>query len=321
MASRYAKLRGFRFIRGSSVPVPYMKPPLSYSDQVELLCQRGLIIPDKQVAERFFSNVNYYRFYSYSIPFELSGNTFRQDTTFDRIAWFYDFDCRLRQAVFCAISHVEVVLRTRIAYELCLASLDPFVHYNPTFFTEFFRGKNKDKENKHQKWIQALEEDTIKSNEHWINQYKKTYTDYPRIPLWHAVEIITFGALSKFYRGLDIPYKELIARQLRVTPEILASWMHCLTEVRNVCAHHGRLWNRKFVNKPSLPIDWTTNNERIFAILALLEHSCRAFGIDLSIMDDVYAVLNELRQHEPSFVIRAGIPQDWTGSRIWPKHP
>jgi abortive infection bacteriophage resistance protein len=34
---------------------------------------------------------------------------------------------------------------------------------------------------------------------------------------------------------------------------LLASWRRCLSYLRNVCAHHSRLWNRNMSEQPKKP--------------------------------------------------------------------
>ena len=75
-------------------------PPTSFADQVSLLQQRRLSIPDFAEAERFLSNVNYYRFRGYLDPFlDQSTNSnprpFQAGTTLEAVVERNIFDTQL----------------------------------------------------------------------------------------------------------------------------------------------------------------------------------------------------------------------------------
>ena len=66
-----------------------------------------------------------------------------------------------------------------------------------------------------------------------------------------TAETLTLGTLSRFYKGIhDNALKTSIAQPFGIPAKILVSWLHALTHLRNVCAHHGRLWNRVFSITP-----------------------------------------------------------------------
>lgn len=64
---------------------------------------------------------------------------------------------------------------------------------------------------------------------------------------------------------------------------VFASWLRSLNYLRNVCAHHSRLWNRNIIDQPKLPdtaevawvADFTNNNHaiaRCFLLLKICQH-------------------------------------------------
>ena len=48
----------------------YNKPPLTYTEQVELIKSRGMIVPDEKRAERHLANISYYRLSAYMLPYK-----------------------------------------------------------------------------------------------------------------------------------------------------------------------------------------------------------------------------------------------------------
>jgi len=101
----------------------FTKPPLSINDQVNLLRQRGLQIPDVSKAIHQLSNINFYRLKVYSYPFQDTSHsnfTFVSGTTFDQILDLYHFDESLRTLVFEALRKIEIALRTQITVHFAL---------------------------------------------------------------------------------------------------------------------------------------------------------------------------------------------------------
>ncbi len=98
-----------------------------------------------------------------------------------------------------------------------------------------------------------------------------------------ATEIISFGVLSRLYKGLRHGHKRKVADAYSLHPKALMDWMHALTYIRNVCAHHSRLWNRELAIRPKrqgLSEEWMPpyipGNDRIFIILLMLNHLLKA---------------------------------------------
>ena len=65
----------------------YLKPHLTFEQQLERLGSRGLTIPDKAMAERFLRQINYYRLSAYARIFYRTPNeeVFCPGTTFDQV--------------------------------------------------------------------------------------------------------------------------------------------------------------------------------------------------------------------------------------------
>ena len=89
------------------------------------------------------------------------------------------------------------------------------------------------------------------------------------------MEVMSFGALSKMYHGMLRPDQRIIARRYGVQSQDLVTILHHLVYVRNLCAHHSRLWDRTWAIKPSLPKGqaWQPHvptNDRLFTTLLLL---------------------------------------------------
>lgn len=230
----------------------YDKQPLSYAEQVDLLVSRGLIVANRTEAETFLSRVNYYRLSAYRQPFEKGPHQFLQGTTFEQLSSLYEFDRKLRGLILEAIEPVEIATRTAVVYRLT-HRLGAFAHSNPGNFRSKFD---------HGRWMTDVLGETERSKETFIEHFKTTYSEYPQLPMWAAVEILSFGSLSKLYGGLQNEDQRAIAGIFGQHHRVFGSWLHTLVYIRNICAHHARLWNRELAIAPKLP----TNDPRWRAI-------------------------------------------------------
>lgn len=253
---------------------PFTKRPLSYHDQVALLRERGLTIDRQDAAEFYLAQLNYYRLAAYWLPFEAdhTTHTFRKDATFERVLALYVFDRELRLLVLDAMERVEVAVRARWAYELAHAHgphahLKPELHRRPEAYAE-------DRESL-RKCIERA-----KRQEIFIRHLTGKYEE-PLPALWAACEVMPFGLLSRWYENLsDNHLRAKIAGHFKVPHKQLASWLRHLSIIRNVCAHHNRLWNREFTVTPSAPktqpaeitVRWHHGSRQLYNALLILHH-------------------------------------------------
>jgi abortive infection bacteriophage resistance protein len=171
----------------------FTKQFISFQEQLEKLQSRGLIIPDMKEAEAFLSYCNYYRFSGYVLPFESERHVILPQTTFTHIRNLYEFDRTLRGLVLESLAVIEVSVRARVTYQLGVSN-DPFLHKNKKLFRNVTAWEN---------WLKQIRDETDRSKEPFINHFKKTYVEYPDLPVWVLTELMSFGSLSKFYSELQ----------------------------------------------------------------------------------------------------------------------
>jgi abortive infection bacteriophage resistance protein len=97
----------------------YNKLPKSFSEQVELLEKRGLIIPNKEKAENILTYISYNRLSNYWFPMlkkPKEEELFKGNSNFETIFKIYQFDSELRTITFQAIEQIEIAIRTQIIY-------------------------------------------------------------------------------------------------------------------------------------------------------------------------------------------------------------
>ncbi len=232
-----------------------------YTDLIQLLKSRGMVVTDDAHAIKKITQVGYYRlsgfWYPCRIPQVLAGkivgrnDDIRPGTNFRDIYNLYLFDKKLRLQVMNVLERIEVFVRSVIAHEIgklgSLAYLDDTL-INPKHLISRSpaTGRLSAREEwleKHNKEIGKSRDDSIK----WHNSH------YQGIPFWVAIEVWDFGLMSKYYGMLKDQHRNLILSRFGIPPgngAIFENWLSAMNVLRNRCAHHSRIWNK--LNEPKL---------------------------------------------------------------------
>jgi abortive infection bacteriophage resistance protein len=294
----------------------YPKPWLSYADQVQKLVDRGLTVGDRAAAEAFLAHINYYRFSGYCLAFEQQRHQFAAGVTFEQVCASYDFDMGLRDLVVEALEVVEVDFRAKIAYHFG-NTYGAFGHVDAANF--FFRFDHAD-------WIDRLREEAGRSSELFVTHFSATYAEFPDLPVWMAMEIMSFGSLSKMFSGMVRDDQKKIARLYAMQPLDLRSWMHHLVYIRNLCAHHSRLWDRQWAITPALPAArmWqppsVPNSDRLFATLLILHYLMRSCPAIKPFVQGWKARVEAHVANPPAVanhLASMGLPPAWQQHPVW----
>ena len=294
----------------------FAKPWLSYAGQVQLLRQRGLVVADLAAAEQFLSHLNYYRFSGYCLAFEASRHQFHSGTTFEQVVEAYQFDLTLRDLVTEALEIVEVDLRTTIAYQFG-KKYGAFGHAASANFFNRFR---------HTKWLDRLQEEANRSSELFVTHFKNNYSEFPDLPIWIVTEVMSFGGLSRMVSGMHKHDQKAIAHRYGLQPRVLQKTTHHLAYVRNLCAHHSRLWDRTWAIKPELPAgkSWKTprllGNNKLFCTLLLLRQIMKRIPAVTDFATSWKARIEAHVANSPSTInplAQMGLTSDWDRNPVW----
>lgn len=287
----------------------YLKQALSFPDQLAQLQQRGLVVADPDRALQWLQRVSYYRLSAYFLPFK-DGEIFRPGTEFNDVAGLYIFDRKLRLLILDAIERIEVALRTAITYEIGHA-YGPFGHTDPANFAPRFD---------HAKFMAELGTEEHRAKETFASHFRRKYTTEPHLPVWMASELLSFGTVSMLYGALTPSIKRKIASEYGVPDIHFASWLHALSYVRNVCAHHKRLWNRQLRIRPQLPsrsLAWphaVSDNGSLYCIMVVLQHMLKVVSPRCQWRTRIF----ELFDMHPSVPLDAmKFPSDWRSKALW----
>jgi len=283
----------------------YPKPWLNIEQQLNQLQARGLQVSDRAKALDYLHRIGYYRLSGYWFAFrERSGpccsidkpraakvqtkgetialDSFKPGATFQNAVDLYVFDKQLRLLVMDALERVEIALRVDVAHTLGLQ--DKFAYLRGDLFhANFSQVLNKDTGLiRHHEWLAKHAQLISRSKEEFVTHNKTKY-GLP-LAIWVACEVWDFGTLSTLFGGMHEVDQDAISAKYGVrNGRVFASWLRSLNYLRNVCAHHSRLWNRNIVDQPKLPpagdIPWVNsfaNNPhalaRCFLLIRLLRH-------------------------------------------------
>lgn len=244
----------------------YTRPWMSFADQLALLQSRGMDLGVQAAASSYLERIGYYRLSAYWYPFRVwqirqdpsSGklenvrtDQFVAGTHFLDAVHLYLFDKQLRLLAIDALERIEVALRVDIAYQL--GRQNTFAHLDPAALHPGFAGKlEKDGRTVHQAWRTRYEQLVARSREDFVAHYHQNHgTD---LPIWVAVELWDFGTLSQLFAMMKVADQQQIAQKYGVADwKVFQSWLRALSYLRNLVAHHSRLWNRNVVSQPKLP--------------------------------------------------------------------
>ncbi len=330
----------------------YTKSYKGVTDQLSLLSARGMEITDATAAAACLSRIGYYRLSGYWYPFRQSHTSshpvtgqklldsvtqrirtiveddFRPDTTFHQVMELYVFDKRLRLLFLDAIERVEIALRVDIA--LLLGKRDPWAHRNPNQLHGHFtkRIDPTTGRSEYDKWLARLDFTFSRSQDEFVKHFKRKYVgEWP--PIWIAIELWDFGMLSVFLSGMKIADRQELASKYGFPrPDLLTSWARNINHVRNLCAHHNRLWNRSPIDQISSPkVGELTNldhlalnrvaQSRIYSTAAALQFLLRT-------INPTSSWGSRLKRHCASFptssiinLSQAGFPRNWESLSLW----
>lgn len=273
-----------------------VKQHITYEEQIEKLRSRGCVIRDSAACKNILENIGYYRLSAYFLPFKKKDGSYAEGLPFEKVYHIYEFDRKLRNLLFAAIEVIEVHFRTRLAYFHSqkygsLGYLDA-ASFNSKHNAEKFK-KNINREIESNKKVLFVKHHM----EHYDGQF----------PLWVICELFTFGMLSYFYNDLTTADKKSFAG---ADYKEMVSWLRCCTDLRNICAHYGRLYFRIFSAMSSGFIISDSAKRRLWgAMLTVKVLYPSAEQWNAEFMPEIEALFEEYK--DDINLYHLAFPQDW----------
>jgi abortive infection bacteriophage resistance protein len=276
-----------------------IKKPTTFIERVNILKSRNLQIEEEEKAIETLKRINYYRLSAYMLSFK-SSDRFYDGVSFSDVYNLYNFDKKLRSLIMGVLETIEVAFRTHIAY-LIAHKYGPVGYENH----ENFRNVTY-----HNKMIRKIQEEIDRSDEIFVHHHKAVYGGV--FPIWVVIELVSFGLLSKIYSNLSEEDQNKIAREHYNTKgEYVRSWLYSLSVFRNICAHYGRLYNRRLKITPKLfrgDRREGINNNTVFSILITARRLQKNKNEWNHFVTDLAALIEE---NEKVDLRLMGFPDNW----------
>lgn len=314
------------------------KPFKSVDDQISILRERGMEIHDLEFARSVLREIGYYRLSGYSYPYRavqaeaaLLSDNFIEGTTIEKVVKLYRYDQELRAVTGLQLAKIEIVLRVMISHEL--GRVDPYIHLSPHKLGKKAWDKNNAQSTEqYAMWLEKYSTAVVRSNEDSVVHYKKKYDAI--LPVWVAVHVLDWGSLRMLYDFARDEQRRAVANQLNISESQLSSWLLCLNDVRNVCAHRGRLYSRTFPKSPMLTgedhelgflrrfvLDDVKEGNgkekkgKCFAQFTIIQYLLSKMNLEG--LDELPRLLHNFPEVSPVSVEYLGVPENWEELPLW----
>jgi abortive infection bacteriophage resistance protein len=296
--------------------VSYSKTCTLPQDLIPLLKSRGLSVPDEQKAVDYLTNIGYYRLSAYFHPLLKDPKTdhvYKAGATFDLAMNMYRFDRKLRVLLFNEIEKIEVAFRSAMSNWVSDALNDVFwitdgkYFNNPVAFS---------------RTLSLIRSELDRTKEDFIAHFRNSYIE-PYPPAWMISEITPLGVLCGVYNNIkSAGIKKKVSGRFHLPVPVFSSWMLVLANLRNVCCHHNRIWNKNHpvvpapLKSPAFPwIDsFTTDLKRIYYRICIIKYLLFTVSPNNTFTQKLESLLTEY----PTIDIQAmGFPANWQSEPLW----
>jgi abortive infection bacteriophage resistance protein len=212
---------------------------LTPHQQVESLSSRGLLIEEPHQARRHLEHINYHRLLPYWEAMLDGEGQFRPGSTFQAVLRRYTFDRKLRLLMLDAIERLEVSIRSRWSNHMA-------VRHGPLCLgdSELFLDRRI-----HQRFYESVLHFYTGSEDEYVRRFRERYARGHAPPIWICSEMLSLGQLAHWLANLKDPRDlHAVCYSYQLHSQCFLSFLEHLTEVRNLAAHHSRLFNRKLTN-------------------------------------------------------------------------
>ena len=177
--------------------------------------------------------------------------------------------------------------------------------------------------------IEKITEDIKRSDEDFLKHYRTKYASPELPPAWMTLETLTFGNISKLIASLDCksaPFKRISITFGLTNPFILENWIYSFSVLRNYCAHHSRIWNRRFHVEMKLPYNTifpfidrkslsSIHTNKLFAILSCIQYIIKIISPDSDFKNTLIKTLS--KGGNLLNIKDMGFPHHWQTFSVW----
>lgn len=174
---------------------------------------------------------------------------------------------------------------------------------------------------RHSSLLKSLGDELRRSDDEAIVAFRKKYAN-PFPPSWMTFEISSFGTLSMMYRWLNAGLaRRQVAKFYGLSDTVMESWLHSIVYVRNICAHHSRLWNRRLSINAMIPrrtnlpfIKVLGDTKKLYYILSIILYFLQTVNPGNTFANRLKALLNK---YPCVYTSSMGFPSNWQSNPLW----
>ncbi len=284
-----------------------LKPALTLEEQLEhVQNEHGLFIGDVARAREILSQVNYYRLGAYGIGLRRADDPekYKEGISLEHLYRLYTFDSHLRSALLHLIEQVEIEMRTQITYQLSL-------RYGPEGYRDvrnFCDQANAKGQSVHAALMDRFDREVSRqSSLPCVQHHQQKYGGH--FPLWAAMELFSFGMTSTLYTLMRPEDQCAVASFYGVSERHLGGWLQTLVELRNRCAHYGRVYNMPLARIPYLYKEYKPyRSNKLFPAMLVLRRMMGRRASWNVFYNTLEALIDEYAEVRLSFM---GFPENW----------
>lgn len=284
----------------------YQKPALTIHQQISHMQSQGVVVSNLEQARHILTFVSYYRLQPYIY---FSKQKLTKPLSFNESWQRYLFDRELRLLLLDVIERIEVAFRSALANGMGIA-------HGPHWYVkrELFS-----RETSYRNFMSKVDRVCTMRDQHDIRAYLNKYDQPGCPPIWILLESLSFNDCSKLYRNIkSVSDRKKVAQFFNLHPTLIDSWMSCLCYLRNLCAHHSRVWNRWFVRTPLAYKNNASNTVKQHSFhqqVIVIDRLMRVIAPQSSWKEKLYQLV-EKHDHIP--YDEMGFPADWKAAEFWP---
>lgn len=299
----------------------FEKPAITIGAQLDKMIERGIVIDDRVTAEHYLSQIGFYRLCGYTLPFQNGGNgndrhICKEPVTFEVVLDRYVFDRKFRLLIMDAIERIEVSFRAALSNSIAIKHT-PHWYQDSTLFEDDYDHPALINELKRQIGHNGQTPEQLEKRDIFLRHYFATYYEPDMPPSWMVFEAISFGTISRIFEGLFKSETTEICVPLKVNHDTLSSWMHAISYVRNLCAHHKRVWNKTLTIKPAIGKKHKTKfdgNDKVYGVLVVIQILLEQVAPDNTWAERLSDLLDE---HPNVPLANMGFPDNWKTRPFW----
>ncbi len=273
-----------------------------------LIEERGLACGDREELKNYLARTNYYRFSGYMRQYQRDpkngDNSFEVGTEFEEIRNIALLDTRLRLLLQEQLGAIEIAIRARFAHECGRVYGSKAFYLDPSFYKSCAGlghdvGKSA---------VAGILSDLSRDKSGILKRYENANAKckgledgrlrFGAVPIWVAIEVLSFGRVSNMIgRFEDVRAAKQTAMALGVQWAPFSEVVHSFSVLRNLCAHHRQLWNRRMgimcpVQKKLRPMGVQFEPPSVYAHILMMNHYRKQIDGDTALAKRIQALLD-----------------------------